>query len=135
MGDDGSPGALFDRMISTRWSVGPDVDRVGVRLAAIDGDGPAGSDPVDSTPMITGALQLPPDGRPILLLPDHATTGGYPVVACVITADLPILGRIAPGDEVALVAMDSATATAELARAHRITTSSVSGWFPTEAGT
>ena len=135
IGDDGSPDRLFDRLTAVRWSVGPDVDRVGVRLAAIDGNGPTGSTPVDSTPMITGALQLPPDGRPILLLPDHATTGGYPVVACVITADLPILGRITPGDEVALEAVDTSTATAELVRAHRVMTSSVSGWFPTEVGT
>lgn len=134
MGDDGSLDPLFDRMVSTRWSVGPDVDRVGVRLAAIDGNGPTTPVPVSSTPMITGAVQLPPDGRPILLLPDHATVGGYPVVACVITADLPILGQIAPGDEIALEAVDATAAATELARAHLATTSSVSGWFPTEAG-
>jgi biotin-dependent carboxylase-like uncharacterized protein len=135
VGDDGSPDPLFDRMVTARWSVGPDVDRVGVRLAVLDGDYPTGSGLVASTPMVTGAVQLPPDGRPIILLPDHATVGGYPVVACVITADLPLLGRLAPGDEVVLVPVDATTATAELVRSTSATASFVSGWFPTAAGT
>jgi KipI family sensor histidine kinase inhibitor len=135
IGDDGSADPLFDRMVATRWSVGPHVDRVGVRVAAIDGDGPTGSQPVASTPMVTGAVQLPPDGRPILLLPDHATVGGYPVVACVISADLPLLGRMAPGDEVELLAVAAEVAASELVRSRLATASSVSGWFPTTAGT
>ncbi len=135
IGHDRSPDPLFDRMTSTRWSAGADVDRVGVRLAALDGNHPTGSRPVTSTPMTTGAVQLPPDGRPILLLPDHATVGGYPVVACVISADLPLLGQISPGDVVVLEAVDATMATAELARAPTDWASSVSGWFPIEAGT
>ena len=46
----------------------------------------------------TGALQVPPSGDPILLMSDRQTTGGYPQLATVITADLPITGQLAPGD-------------------------------------
>jgi len=106
-----------------------------VRLSAVDGAGLTGEGPVASTPMVTGAVQLPPDGRPIVLLPDHATVGGYPVVACVVTADLALLGRLTPGDEVVLLAVDAATAAAELVRTLAATAASVSGWFPTTAGT
>ena len=48
----------------------------------------------------TGAIQVPPTGEPILLMNDHATTGGYAVAAVVITADLPLAGQLAPGDAV-----------------------------------
>ena len=85
--------------------------------------------------MVTGAVQLPPDGRPIVLLPDHATVGGYPVVACVITADLPLLGQLAPGAAVAFVPVDRATADHARRLRRNGRTTAVSGWFPTTAGT
>jgi KipI family sensor histidine kinase inhibitor len=47
-----------------------------------------------------GALQVPPDGNPILSFVEHQTTGGYPQVACVITADLHRVGQLRPRDEV-----------------------------------
>jgi antagonist of KipI len=43
-------------------------------------------------------LQVPPSGDPILLMSDRQTSGGYPQLATVITADLPIAGQLAPGD-------------------------------------
>jgi allophanate hydrolase subunit 2 len=46
----------------------------------------------------TGALQVPPSGDPILLMSDRQTSGGYPQLATVITADLPAAGQLAPGD-------------------------------------
>jgi len=46
----------------------------------------------------TGAVQVPPTGQPILLMADHAPTGGYTIAATVITADLPLAGQLAPGD-------------------------------------
>jgi allophanate hydrolase subunit 2 len=46
----------------------------------------------------TGAIQIPPTGQPILLMADHATTGGYAIAATAITADLPRAGQLAPGD-------------------------------------
>jgi antagonist of KipI len=50
----------------------------------------------DATPI--GSLQVPASGRPILLMADRQTTGGYPKIATVITADLPVAGQLAPGD-------------------------------------
>jgi antagonist of KipI len=50
----------------------------------------------DATPF--GSLQVPASGQPILLMADRQTTGGYPRIATVITADLPLAGQLAPGD-------------------------------------
>jgi allophanate hydrolase subunit 2 len=50
--------------------------------------------------MASGAIELPGSGAPIILGVDHPTTGGYPVIACVIEADLPAVGQLAPGDTV-----------------------------------
>ena len=52
-----------------------------------------------------GAIQVPGNGLPIVLLPDRQTTGGYPKVAAVISADLPALGRLTPGAKVAFQAV------------------------------
>ena len=46
----------------------------------------------------TGAIQVPGSGQPILLMSDRQTTGGYPQIAVVITADIPLAGQLAPGD-------------------------------------
>jgi len=50
----------------------------------------------DGTAM--GALQIPPDGQPILLMADRPTTGGYPKAAVVIAADIPLAAQLLPGD-------------------------------------
>jgi KipI family sensor histidine kinase inhibitor len=57
---------------------------------------------LQSLPMVDGAIQVPPDGEPVVLLTDHATHGGYPVIAVVVRVDLGRLGQLAPGDEVIL---------------------------------
>ncbi|HEY4929780.1 MAG TPA: carboxyltransferase domain-containing protein [Acidimicrobiales bacterium] len=131
-GPHGSPG---DGLAGRTWRVGVEVDRIGVRLDPGDGPRLDAGGPRASTPMVTGAIQVPPDGRPIVLLCDHATVGGYPVVACVVTADLPVLGQLRPGDEVAFREVDLATARRLAVQARRSTASRVGGWFPTAAGT
>ena len=45
-----------------------------------------------------GGIQIPPSGEPIVLMADRQTTGGYPQIATVITADLPLAGQLSPGD-------------------------------------
>jgi KipI family sensor histidine kinase inhibitor len=134
LGPDGSDDAAFARLVAARWTAGADGDRVGMRLTPVGGDRHTPPVPVASTPVVTGAVQVPPDGRPIVLLPDHATVGGYPVVACVIAADLPLLGQLGPGDAVALVPVDAAGAGEALARSRAARDAAVSGWFPTAAG-
>ena len=56
-----------------------------------------------SEPVAIGALQVPAAGEPILLMADRQTTGGYPKIATVITADLPLAGQLAPGDAIGSV--------------------------------
>ena len=58
-----------------------------------------------SDAIATGAIQVPGSGQPILLLADHQTTGGYPKIATVVSADLPVLGRRRPGDRLRFVAV------------------------------
>jgi antagonist of KipI len=74
-------------------------DRMGYRL-----EGPAlthaGGGRWISDGTATGALQIPENGRPILLMADRHTTGGYPKVAVVISADLHLAGQLLPGDTV-----------------------------------
>ncbi|MFI1163921.1 biotin-dependent carboxyltransferase family protein [Streptomyces sp. NPDC020801] len=53
--------------------------------------------------MVLGAVQVPPDGRPVVFLADHPTTGGYPVIAVVRTTDLPAAAQAAPGTPVRFV--------------------------------
>jgi antagonist of KipI len=47
-----------------------------------------------------GAVQIPPDGQPIILFVEHQTTGGYPKIANVISADVPAAGQLRPRDAV-----------------------------------
>ena len=97
------------------WTVGPASDRQAIRLVGSWRDAVpmlAIAGEWLSHGVVTGAIQLPPDGRPIVLLADAQPTGGYPVVAVAIAADLPILGQLAPGDAVRFeaVAADAARA-------------------------
>ena len=130
-GPHGSPGG---GLTTAGWMVGTAVDRIGVRLTAAGRSRLDAGRPRSSTPMMTGAVQVPPDGHPIILLPDHATVGGYPVVACVVTSDLPLLGQLAPGDEVAFVEVDLDTAVRLRVEDRVATAARVSGWFPSVTG-
>jgi KipI family sensor histidine kinase inhibitor len=90
----------LDRLCSGVYTVTPASNRTGLRLtgpalaAAHEGQLP-------SEGVVTGALQVPADGNPILLLADHPTTGGYPVIAVVLSADVPVAGQLRPGDQLA----------------------------------
>jgi biotin-dependent carboxylase-like uncharacterized protein len=91
-------GAL-ETLTTTAYRVGSDSDRVGLRLAghplAREVPGELASEGV-----VLGAVQVPADGRPLVFLNDHPTTGGYPVVAVVEPADLGRCAQLRPGDEV-----------------------------------
>jgi KipI family sensor histidine kinase inhibitor len=96
-----APGAL-DRLCGDTYVVTPASDRTGLRL-----DGPAlpraRGDELPSEGLVTGALQVPPGGRPILLLADHPVTGGYPVIAVVASADIGLAGQLRPGSKIRFV--------------------------------
>ncbi|MEU1390365.1 MULTISPECIES: biotin-dependent carboxyltransferase family protein [unclassified Nonomuraea] len=92
------PGAL-EALCGGPYAVSQDSNRVGVRL-----HGPeltrARKGELPSEGMVTGAVQVPPSGQPIVFLADHPPTGGYPVIAVVRQADLPVAAQLRPGDEV-----------------------------------
>ncbi|WP_248499642.1 biotin-dependent carboxyltransferase family protein [Tomitella gaofuii] len=89
------------RLLVTRaWTVTPDTDRVGARLHGPDGLRRARDGEPPSEPMVTGALQVPSDGLPVLFLADHPVTGGYPVIAVVRRAALDAAAQLRPGDRV-----------------------------------
>lgn len=81
------------------FSVSSQSDRTGVRLegAALERIRPG---ELASMGMITGAMQVPPSGQPMVLLGNHGATGGYPVIANVIGADLHLLAQLTPGAQV-----------------------------------
>ncbi len=127
------PSSVSDALWATEWSVAADSNRIGLRL--VGGPPLTAGPPVTSTAMVTGAVQVPPDGNPIVLLVDHATLGGYPVIACVISADLSRLGQLGPGDHLVFSPVSWAEARRVSDRRARALAGSVSGWFPTATAT
>ncbi len=109
--------AAVERLLSSVYTVSTSADRMGMRL-----DGPRlqhkdGFDIV-SDGIVAGAIQVPGSGQPIVLLADRQTTGGYPKIATVISADLPAIGRRRSGDTIQFTAVDRQQA-ATLARERR----------------
>jgi KipI family sensor histidine kinase inhibitor len=92
----------LERLFATPWRVSSDSDRRGLRL---EGDPIAhrGAREIPPSGTVPGTIQLPGGGLPIVLGPDGPVTGGYPRVATVIGADVPLLGRAAPGTVLRLV--------------------------------
>jgi biotin-dependent carboxylase-like uncharacterized protein len=90
-----APGAM-DNFLSTPWVVSPSSDRMGLRITGqrLRHKGPP---EIASQGLAAGAIQAPGSGEPICLLVDRQTTGGYPVIATIIGADLAAAGRLAPG--------------------------------------
>ncbi len=86
-------------LAAATWTVSTSADRVGVRL-----DGPqlarARHGELPSEGMLPGAIQVPPGGRPVILLADGPVTGGYPVIAVVPDHALDALAQAAPGTRI-----------------------------------
>lgn len=79
------------------FKVSREADRMGYRL-----DGPrlaTSGDELLSFGLAAGAVQVPHGGQPILLMADHQTAGGYPVVATLVSASMPVAAQLVPGDE------------------------------------
>ena len=89
----GGKKSLFGSM----FRVSRDADRMGYRLEGPGLD--ASGDELLSFGLAAGAIQVPRSGQPILLMADHQTAGGYPVVATVASAAMPIAAQLLPGDE------------------------------------
>ncbi|KAD3514980.1 carboxyltransferase domain-containing protein [Arthrobacter yangruifuii] len=102
--------AAADALANRTWSTTNESNRIGVRFAA---------DPPDAQPLqrirdgelasegvVTGSLQVPPSGLPVLFLADHPVTGGYPVIAVVVPQDLPVAAQLPPSHPVRFVFVD-----------------------------
>ncbi|MDR3439832.1 biotin-dependent carboxyltransferase family protein [Telmatospirillum sp.] len=105
------------QFLTNTYQVNPRSDRMGYRL---DGPpiAPLGDYNIVSDGIAPGSVQIAGNGRPILLLADRQSTGGYPKIATVISADLPRLAQFRPGQEVRFIAvsLDQAAAIADQAR-------------------
>jgi len=88
--------AAWSTFIGADFTVSREADRMGLRLAGPRLEQTRGAD-IISDAVTPGAIQVPGDGRPIILLADCQTVGGYPKIATVIGADLPRLGHALPG--------------------------------------
>jgi biotin-dependent carboxylase-like uncharacterized protein len=89
----------WQTLCGTTWMVTPEANRVGVRLAGAALERRLTME-LPSEPMVTGAVQVPPNGQPIIFLADHPVTGGYPVIGVVTNVDLHLAGQLRPGRSV-----------------------------------
>jgi allophanate hydrolase len=95
--------------LSSEYVVSAQADRMGFRL-----DGPALAHVkgynIVSDGLVPGSIQVPGSGRPIIMMVDNQTTGGYPKIATVISADIPVVGRRRPGRKIRFASVDVRTA-------------------------
>ncbi|MEM8697639.1 MAG: biotin-dependent carboxyltransferase family protein [Pseudomonadota bacterium] len=98
---------VVEIFLSAKWQVTQEADRMGLRLAGPELAHNKGYN-ITSDAIVTGSIQVPGNGLPIVLLVDRQTSGGYPKIATVITADLPKLGRLGPGERFGFQAVTAA---------------------------
>jgi antagonist of KipI len=107
----------LELLLSCRYVVSPQSNRMGYRLEGRPLEHVAAAEILsDATPV--GSLQVPASGQPILLMADRQTTGGYPKIGTVISADLPVAGQLAPGDWIEFAACTRAEAVDALRTMH-----------------
>ena len=99
---------LPDRFFSAQYTLSPQSDRRGLRLQGEPLQPLRADIPPEGT--APGAVQVPGDGLPIVLGPDRPVTGGYPKIATVISADLPLLAQARPGTRIRFRRVDLAEA-------------------------
>ncbi|WP_067436121.1 5-oxoprolinase subunit C family protein [Nocardioides jensenii] len=89
----------LDALVGAAYDVTAESNRIGMRLAGPELERVADAE-LSSEGMVRGALQVPPSGQPTLFLADHPVTGGYPVIAVVVAADLSKAAQARPGQRV-----------------------------------
>lgn len=124
--------AAWTHLLGDEFIISREADRMGLRL-----DGPRleharGADIV-SDAVTPGVIQVPGDGRPIILLADCQTVGGYPKIATVIGADLPRLGRALPGQTLRFVEVSIDQALAARRQAANDLAACIAGMVPSGA--
>jgi allophanate hydrolase subunit 2 len=98
--DDWFAAEAIHTLTAGEWEVTPRSDRVGIRLRGQEPLVRAVRGELQSEGAVTGAIQVPPDGQPVLFLPDHPLTGGYPVIGAVVDRDLDLAAQLPPGARV-----------------------------------
>jgi KipI family sensor histidine kinase inhibitor len=96
--DDFFDSSALEGLLQCRFTISPMSDRMGYRLAGASKIERSHGREMISDAAFVGGIQVPPSGEPIVLMTDRPTTGGYPQIATVITADLPLAGQLGPGD-------------------------------------
>ena len=104
--DDHFTPAGLRTLLESTYTVSHASDRMGMRLEGPPLEHSAKGYNIVSDGIAPGSIQVPGNGLPIVLLADRQTTGGYPKIATVISADLPALGRMTPGAKIAFEAVD-----------------------------
>ena len=112
-------GAALDALQSASYRIANDSDRMGFRLSGPSLVHARGGDIIsEATPR--AGVQVPASGDPILLMADRQTTGGYPKIATVITADIGLAGQLAPGDVISFRVCSARDALAALIAQERL---------------
>ncbi len=91
--------SAIEALGAAAYDVTPDSNRVGVRLRGRPLERTARGE-LPSEGLARGAIQVPPEGQPVIFLADHPVTGGYPVIAVVVDADTDLVGQLRPGQRV-----------------------------------
>lgn len=100
------------------YKVTGDSDRMGIKLDGAPVESVSGVD-IISDGIAAGSVQIPSSGRPIIMLADRQTTGGYAKIATVISADLPVLAQLRPGDSLRFEQTDLKFARKQIEQANR----------------
>jgi biotin-dependent carboxylase-like uncharacterized protein len=103
------PATAMHALCSFPYVVTEDSNRMGLRLEGPPLEAPHGGQMI-SEGVSLGAIQIPAGGQPIILFVDQQTTGGYPKIANVITADLPSVGQLRPRDQIRFELIDARSA-------------------------
>jgi biotin-dependent carboxylase-like uncharacterized protein len=99
--DDWFDTVSVETLAGSSYVVGSASNRIGLRLEG-EPIRRRGDEELPSEGMVLGAVQVPPNGQPVVFLNDHPTTGGYPVVGVLVTEDLAVCAQLRPGDAVTL---------------------------------
>lgn len=91
-----------DVLVRTAWTASERSNRVGIRLAGGTVEHVDPDRQLPSEGVCRGGIQVPPGGEPVLFLADHPVTGGYPVVAVVVDADVDLAAQVRPGQSLRL---------------------------------
>ena len=105
--DDEFSQAGIETLLNSTYTVSDQSNRQGLRLDGPEIESKSGRYDIVSDAVMNGSIQIPGDGKPIILLADRQPTGGYAKIATVASVDLPKLGQAAPGASITFSAIST----------------------------